>query len=98
MPLAGEIHRHRLLIPGCSSAWFRALGSGPRGRKFKSCHPDLQYQGLTAIRKGGCFLLDSTLDSTTPPATDGEPTAACPPSGGQGVRRDTQPQAAVSGT
>jgi hypothetical protein len=26
--------------PGCSSAWFRALGSGPRGRRFKSCHPD----------------------------------------------------------
>ena len=25
---------------GCSSAWFRALGSGPRGRRFKSCHPD----------------------------------------------------------
>src|SRR3954469_6166717 len=27
-------------VPGCSSAWFRALGSGPRGRRFKSFHPD----------------------------------------------------------
>ena len=25
---------------GCSSAWLRALGSGPRGRWFESSHPD----------------------------------------------------------
>ena len=28
------------LSSGCGSAWFRALGSGPRSRRFKSSRPD----------------------------------------------------------
>src|SRR6185503_13298102 len=39
-------------------------GSGPRGRKFKSCHPDLQRQGFTAIRKGCRFLLGAISECT----------------------------------
>ena len=27
-------------LSGCSSAWIRALGSGPRGHWFESSHPD----------------------------------------------------------
>ena len=27
----------------------RALGSGPRGRKFKSCHPDLTGQNFISV-------------------------------------------------
>jgi len=39
-------------IPGCSSAWFRALGSGPRGRRFKSFHPDCKSSRTLKSRPG----------------------------------------------
>ena len=32
---------------GCSSARFRVLVWGASGRKFESCHPDSDNQGLT---------------------------------------------------
>ena len=32
-----------IVFPGRGSAWFRALGSGPRSRRFKSSRPDTKF-------------------------------------------------------
>ena len=42
---------------GCSSARFRVLVWGASGRKFESCHPDSDNQGLTRKCKSFCFIL-----------------------------------------
>ena len=52
---------------GCSSVWLRALGSGPRGRRFKSFHPDLYHVYVlrgTRTRRlytGSCEDVDDPL-------------------------------------
>ncbi len=33
-------------MPGCSSTWSRALGLGPRGCRFESCHPDVKLRDV----------------------------------------------------
>ncbi len=37
---------------GRSSAWFRALDWGSRGRRFKSCRPDFTGWNLTSSNNG----------------------------------------------
>ena len=38
----------------------RALGSGPRGRKFESCRPDLKSKELAAFDCDEPFLVELT--------------------------------------
>src|SRR4026208_95355 len=42
----------------------RALGSGPRGRRFKSCRPDLK-DSLTAVVRESFLLSDKALTATS---------------------------------
>ena len=46
---------------GCSSARFRVLVWGASGRKFESCHPDSDNQGLTRKCKSFFLLVDTKL-------------------------------------
>src|ERR1035441_10229829 len=50
--------------PGCSSAWLRALGSGPRGRWFESSHPDSAPELLQKQTNPAVFSLASTRRKT----------------------------------
>jgi hypothetical protein len=43
-------------VPGCSSAWLRALVLGTRGRRFKSSHPDHTSPGYRR-----CYVWQATL-------------------------------------
>jgi hypothetical protein len=55
---------------GRGSAWFRALGSGPRGRRFKSARPDSQSSvtaGLNMVQAEAHLFPELTLyDSLVP--------------------------------